>query len=361
MSEKIREKNKREGGVEKRTRRDRQGGAAKLRDVAERAGVSTASVSRFVNDPETVSLGLRGRIESAIYELSYVPHWAARSLASNKSHTIGAVVPTLKIAIFGAGIEALQERLHDFGYTLLFASCQYDLSREVELVRSIVRQRVDGIVLVGNQHDTSVYQMITNAGIPFINTYAFESEATYPCIGFDNRKAASKMMRHLIDIGHRRFGIISSMVRDNDRVRARLTGFRDALLGAGVSIAADLVIETDYSVDDGGRALRELLRRDSEITAVACTTDAHAIGVILEADRLGVDIPSQLSVTGFDDLDLSSQISPSLTTVHVPTDELGRRAADYILAAVEKKAYPPTIELSVDLVLRGSHAPPAQR
>jgi hypothetical protein len=115
-----------------KTRDGSRAGATKLRDVAQRAGVSTASVSRFVNDPATVSQELRTRIESAIAELAYVPHWAARALASKRSHTIGAVVPTLKLAIFGAGIEALQERLHDSGYTLLFASCQYDLTREVE-------------------------------------------------------------------------------------------------------------------------------------------------------------------------------------------------------------------------------------
>ncbi len=338
--------------------REPHGRTARLRDVAERAGTSSASVSRFVNDPDTVSAALRGRIEAAISELSYVPHWAARSLASNKSNTIGAVVPTLEIAIFGAGVEALQERLHDFGYTLLFASCQYDLSRESELVRSIVKQRVDGIVLVGNQHDAAVYQMMRNAGIPFVNTYAYDPSSPFPCIGFDNYRAASRMMRHLLDIGHRHLGIISSMAHDNDRIRARLQGFLDSLSRAGIILERDLTIETKYSMDDGRRALRELLRREPRITAVACTTDAHAIGAVLEAASIGIDVPRRLSVTGFDDLNLARQITPALTTVHVPADELGRRAAEYILAAVDKKANPPCIELSVDLVLRDSHAPP---
>jgi LacI family transcriptional regulator len=338
--------------------RQRQAGAANLRDVAERAGVSTASVSRFVNDPATVSQALRVRIQRAVSELAYVPHWAARSLASNRSHTIGAVVPTLEIAIFSAGIEALQERLHDFGYTLLFASCQYDLSRELELVRSIVRQRVDGIVLVGNRHDASVYEMMVNARIPFVSTYAFEPHSAHPCIGFDNHEAAFRMMRHLLDIGHRRFGIISSPGHDNDRVSARLGGFMDALSAAGVDLAKELTIETEYSIEEGRRAFRELLRRDSGITALPCTTDAHALGAVFEARHMGIEIPRELSVTGFDDLDLARQISPSLTTVHVPADDLGRRAAEYILAAVEGKMRPPAVELPVDLVLRESHAPP---
>jgi len=334
-------------------------GSTKLRDVAQRARVSTASVSRFVNNPATVSQELRTRIESAISELAYVPHWAARSLASKRSHTIGAVVPTLKLAIFGAGIEALQERLHESSYTLLFASCQYDLTREVELVRSIVNRRVDGIVLVGHQHEEPIYQMMNNARIPFVNTYAYDPDSPYPCIGFDNYKAAHRMARHLLDIGHRRFGVITSTLRNNDRISARLQGILAALSDA--DIEPDLIMEVEYAIEGGRRALRELLSRHPDITAVPCTTDAHGIGAILEAAQMGIGVPAQLSVTGFDDLDLARQVSPSLTTVHVPADELGHRAAEYILAAIDEKARSPKIELSVDLVLRESHAPPRRR
>jgi LacI family transcriptional regulator len=153
--------------------------------------------------------------------------------------------------------------------------------------------------------------------------------------------------------------VITSTLRNTDRISARVRGMVDALSDAGAEPA--LVMEAEYTIEGGRRALRELLRRHPDVTAVPCTTDAHGIGAILEAAQMGIEIPGQLSVTGFDDLDLARQISPSLTTVCVPADELGHRAAEYILAAIEDKAYPPKIELAVDLVLRDSHAPPRRR
>jgi LacI family transcriptional regulator len=335
----------------------RRAGAIRLQDVARRAGVSTASVSRVLNNPQTVSGELRSRIESAMAEMEYVPHWAARALASQRSRTVGAIVPTLGIAIFAAGVEALQERLHDHGHTLLISSSQYDPGREVELARSLIERGVDGLVLVGNEHDEAIYRFLENAEIPLVNTYSYSAQSPHPCVGFDNRSAAHRLVQHLLDLGHRRFGLITSPLRNNDRIRYRLEGMRACLQQADVPVADSAVVETPYSINDGRRALRELMSRHPGITAVACTTDAHAIGVVLEATVMGIKVPGRLSVTGFDDLNLSAQVSPSLTTVHAPADELGRRTADIILAAIDGQAYPYRTELPVDVILRQSTGP----
>lgn len=332
--------------------------AARQKEVATRAGVSTATVSRLLNGKGIVSDSLRARIEAAVNDLDYVPHWAARTLASKESRTIGAIVPTLDLSIFTAGIEALQERLHEHRYTLLLASYQYRLSREVELARSFIERGVDGLVLVGNEHDEALYRLAENADIPIVNTYALARNAAHPCIGFDNRGAAARIVRLLIDIGHRDFGLITNSLADNDRVAARLDGMRSALSDAGIVLPGDATIEIEYSIDDARRAFADLIRRRPGITAIACTNDAHAIGVLLEAAKMGIEVPRRLSVTGFDDIPLARQISPTLTTVHVPAAELGRRAADFIVAQRSGASALQATSLALDLVARESHAPP---
>jgi LacI family transcriptional regulator len=335
--------------------------AARQSEVAKRAGVSTATVSRLLNGKGIVSESLRARIESAVNDLDYVPHWAARTLVSRESRTIGAIVPTLDLSIFTAGIEALQERLHEHRYTLLLASYQYRLSQEVELARSFIERGVDGLVLVGNEHDEALYRLAANADLSIVNTYAFARDAAHPCIGFDNREAAARIVRLLVDLGHREFGLITNSHVGNDRVAARLEGMRAALADAAIDLPGDAVLEIDYSIDDARRAFAELIVRRPTVTAVACTNDAHAIGVLLEAAKLGIDVPCQLSVTGFDDIALARQISPALTTVHVPAAELGRRAADFIVARRAGVQGIHATSLTLDLVARESHAPPRSR
>ena len=141
----------------------------RLSDVAKLAGVSAATVSRAINSPDKVSAELRARVAAAVDRLHYVPHGAARALASRRSRTIGAVVPTLVIAIFAAGVVALQNRLNASGYTLLFASAEYDLAKVAQEVRALVERGVDGLVLVGALHAPEVYALLQRNRIPFVN------------------------------------------------------------------------------------------------------------------------------------------------------------------------------------------------
>ncbi len=331
---------------------------AALRDVAARAGVSSASVSRVLNNPQAVSEGVRRRVQNAMAEMEYVPHWAARSLATRRSRTIGAVVPTLGISIFATGVEALQNRLQDFGYTLLLASTQYDVSKEATLVSTLLQRGVDGLVLVGHDHDPTVFDMIKAAAVPLVTTYHHEPAAKVASVGFDNQLASYRMVEHLLDLGHRKFGLITTSVSQNDRVRARLNGMLRCLADNKVHLPKEHVIEARYSIEDGRRALRALFTSPQVPTAVACTTDVLAIGAVQEAAGIGLLVPRDLSITGFDDLELSSQIIPPLTTIHVPADEIGHRTAELILSAIEEMSVPKNVELTAELILRRSTAPP---
>jgi LacI family transcriptional regulator len=288
--------------------------------------------------------------------MAYVPHWAGRALASRRSRTVGAIVPTLDIAIFARGIEAMEARLQQLGYSLLIASSGYDKAKEVRLVRTFIERGLDAIALVGADHDAELYRMLEAAHVPIVNTYVYDPAAKRPCVGIDHRQAAHRILRHLIDLGHREFGLVTTSPRVSDRTKARLDGMRQCLAEEGILLPVERIVEVPYSVMDGRAALRTLLGLAPEITAVACTSDVLAIGVMFEAFRRGISIPEALSVTGFDDLDLSSQFEPQLTTVHVPAHEIGQRTADELHAAMEgaNSAVVRRVELPTSLILRSS-------
>ncbi|MFQ5773545.1 MAG: LacI family DNA-binding transcriptional regulator [Kiloniellaceae bacterium] len=330
----------------------------RLSDVAKLAGVSAATVSRAINSPEKVSAALRQRVTAAVDQLHYVPHGAARALASRRSRTIGAVVPTLDIAIFAAGVAALQNRLHASGYTLLVANAEYDLAKEAQQVRALLERGVDGLVLVGGLHLPEVYNLLQKNRVPFVNTYNFGPEAEHPCIGINHYLAAYRVIEYLLDLGHRRFGMITSPVRNNDRIKARRDGFLDALRDHDLPLPAARAFEVPYTIADGGTALRSLLGIGAGVTAVTCTADMLAIGALQECRALGVRVPGEVSVTGFDDLDLAMHLDPPLTTVRIPAAELGRRAGDYLLARINGRAVPHRVELSAHLIVRGSTGRP---
>jgi LacI family transcriptional regulator len=330
----------------------------RLRDVALRAGVSTASVSRVLNQPDSVKPETRNRIETAMAQMNYTPNWAARALASQKSRTVGAIVPTLGIAIFASGVESLQNRLHELGYTLLLASAQYDIAKELECARVLVERKVEGLILVGEEHDPAMYKLIETNEIAIVTTYVFNAQTRFPSVGIDNAAASRRVVQHLIDLGHREFGVLTSPISRNDRIRARLDGMLSCLAEQGIDLGNNRILEVSYSIQDGRRGFAQLRSRFPAITAVACTTDALAIGSMLEAERMGLQIPRDISITGFDDLELANEIKPGLTTIRVPARELGTRAADLLLAAIARKQVPDRVELTAELILRGSSGRP---
>ena len=332
--------------------------SATLQDVAEHADVSTATVSRFLTSPDLVREERRKRIEASIAALGYIPHGAAQALASQRSRTIGAIVPTLDNAIFAKGIQAFQQRLQDTGYTLFIASSNYSLDEERTQGETLIVRGVDGMMLIGSDHDQRLYDRLRQKNIPYVNTWVYESKAGHACVGFDNFNAAVRQTSYLLDIGHRRFGIIAGLTRDNDRARDRLKGMLHALKQRGVNISPDMIYESPYDISSSRQITKRLLSLETPPTAVICGNDVIAYGVLLECQNSGVQVPEDLSVVGFDDLPMSQHIRPSLSTVHVPSEEMGRKAADYLLARLESADTPLQTELEANLVLRGSTAPP---
>lgn len=329
-----------------------------IREVAKAARVSIATVSRVLNAPDRVNADLRQRVTSAVERLGYVADGAARALASRRSATIGAIVPTLDNAIFAECINALQLRLDEHGYVLLVASMEYDPRRERRELKALVERGVDGVVLVGTAHEESIFQLIHAARVPAVITWANDPKAPVACVGFDNETPARRMAEHLIDLGHRRIAMIAGITRGNDRAAARVAGVRAALDARGIALPRELLYERPYTIGDGRAALRDLLALPAPPTAVMCGNDVLAFGVLLEAQARGIGVPAALSVTGYDDHELASQFSPALTTVRVPAAEMGRRAADHLVNAAQGQHLPAVTELEAAIMLRATTAPP---
>ncbi|NNG05542.1 MAG: LacI family DNA-binding transcriptional regulator [Inquilinus sp.] len=332
-----------------------------LHDVAAMAAVSTATVSRCLNAADTVRPELRERVRGAIAELGYTPHGAARALASQRARTIGAVIPTLDNAIFAAGIQAMQNRLSDVGYTLLLASSNYDPEQERNQVQSLIERGLDGLMLIGEARPPGLYDLLEQKAIPHVNTWTYRPGSRHPSIGFDNRGAAHRVASYLIDMGHSDIAMIAGITAGNDRAAERLSGVRAALADRGLAFAPGRVIESPYSIGDGRRALRRLMAAESRPTAIVCGNDVLAYGALFECHALGVPVPGQVSIAGFDDLELAAELVPALTTMHVPSDDMGRLAAEYLLDRIDGRPTPGATKLGVDLIIRGSTGPPPGR
>jgi LacI family transcriptional regulator len=333
---------------------------AKLSDVARLAKVSTATVSRALMLPHKVKPHTLARVQEAVRSLGYVAHGAARALASRRTHTIGAVIPTLDNAIFANTTHALQKTLDAAGYTLLLACHEFDAAVEVRLTRALIERGIDGLVLLGTSHDSRLYELIAQRQIPYMLTWALDTSGKHPCVGFNNRAAALQLTNHLLDLGHREFAMISGVTANNERARDRLQGVRDALAARGLKLAPERVIERPYSLASGREGLRLLMAGAPAPTAVMCGNDVLAIGAIAECNTLGIAVPQQVSVTGFDDMEIASLLSPGLTTVHFPTLELGQLAAAHLLAQLGGERSARQHELPVHLKVRGTTASPAR-
>ncbi|WP_179284135.1 LacI family DNA-binding transcriptional regulator [Bordetella genomosp. 10] len=332
------------------------GNAVTVRDVARMAGVSVATVSRVLNGNDKVAEELRDQVQRTADRMGYTPHAAARALASQRSTTIGAIVPTLEDPNFAVGIAALQKRATEAGYTLLLASSNYDKQEELRQVRTLTAHGIAGLMMVGAQHAPETYEILHAKRIPYVNTWVLDDR--HPCVGFDNREIGRIVANYLLDLGHTEFGVIAQRSLESDRAAGRMAGIREALAARGVKPPQEQLIARSHKVMDGQIALRMLMSGARRPTAVVCGTDVLAFGALVEARSLGIDVPRQLSVTGINDIEFSAHTLPPLTTVRLPVEEIGERAADYLLASARGQQAARVAPVPFSLIVRGTTAPP---
>ena len=329
-----------------------------LADVARLARVSLGSASRALSVPAEVKQDTLERVTWAVERLGYIGNGAARALASRSTHTVAAIYPVLSNPIFVKSIHALQQELWNLGFQLLVGSHEYTPKKEAEVLRAVVGRGVDGVILMGSDHDQEVFDLLRMSGLPHVLSWAHDESDSPNRVGFSHYGAAVSMARLVLSKGHKAIGLCYGDSARNERARARLAGTRDALREAGVELRPEWTFQEEFTVEGGRHAVRQLARLGSFPTALICSLDSQAIGAIVESRALGINLPGDLSIVGADDTEWATVVQPALTSIHVPAEEVGIRTARRMVALIrgqDPKFEPP---LETHLVVRESLGKP---
>jgi LacI family transcriptional regulator len=338
-----------------------QAGIARLIDVARRASVSVATVSRHVNGRIQLPEATAKRIERAIEELGYHPNPHARSLSRGRSDTIGLVIPDIANPYFAVLAAAAERAADRHGLALVLCVTLNQRTREKEYLQRLGRNHLDGLIFVTNHPaDGSLAGLINKANRRVVILDEDVEGARGPKIFSDNEQGGYLAGRCLVEAGHRRIAFVGGPEHMMS-TQARLAGCRRALAEQAPDAEITTPLFGAYSSEHGRRAAEELMRRADDATAVFMTSDEIAIGALEAFARAGVRVPEQLSMVGFDDVAPFHLFNPPLTCVRQPVEEMGRRAVELLVSGMVGASMKITVErLPVELILRGSVASPAR-
>jgi LacI family repressor for deo operon, udp, cdd, tsx, nupC, and nupG len=331
-----------------------------IHEVARRAGVSTATVSRAIANPGQVTEETRGRVLAAIREAGYTPNATARNLRARSTKTVLVLLPGLGNSFWNVIINSIEDVLSEAGYGVIFGDTRNDPKREGHYERLVRGGQVDGVLLFTGRlpHPDFVHLDRTIPITLVSNEVPGCSEL--PLFGIDNREAARMMTDHLIAEGHRRIAHLTGP-EDNPEAAERIRGFREALVAAGLDAGDDLIWPGGFDPASGVRGAGHFFALADRPTAVFAASDEGAIGFIKALKNRGVSVPRDVSVAGFDGIEYSAMYDPALTTVLQPRAELGRLAGENLVRRMDRSAprLPPArVAIPCTLLIRDSVAPP---
>ena len=304
---------------------------ARIGDVAAAAGVSTATVSRALSNPETVKPETRERVLDAVRRLGYTPNEAARTLRAGAAHMAMVAAPLQYSGFFfSTVINGIETELAAAGYTMIIGNLDAEKEKVRRLVDLVYARQVDGVIVLANCVGRTADRSVLDAGVPVIAVSAELDKPGQPTVLIDDRAMAAAQTRHLLDLGHRQLLYVSGPIGHYNEVH-RYRGFCEAASAAGLG-AADLQrFDAGYSLKEGVAAGRRFLEQKRRATGVVCASDEAAIGFLKTVTDAGVKIPEEVSVVGFDDIEFSEYCTPALTTIRQPRFELGAMGARLLL------------------------------
>jgi LacI family transcriptional regulator len=324
-------------------------------DVAREAGVSYATVSRVLNADPYVKLETRERVAAALDRMGYVANRQARSLRTGRSQMVGLLARDLGTGYIGQIIAGIDAEVAETEYEVLLFTTHHK-ARAPEYVATFVGGMADGILLILPYEIEAYSEMLNRRRYPHV-LIDYEGAAMGPAISADNRQGAYDGAAYLLELGHRRLGFITGDLTLGS-ARTRLLGFRQALANCGVAEDPALIVEGDYQQPSGYVGAQALLRLAQPPTAIFASNDVMAFGVMEAIREAGLRIPADVSVLGFDDIPQATGVSPMLTTVRQPLEEMGRQAVRMLMAYIDDPGRPYEYrELPTELVMRGSCAP----
>lgn len=331
---------------------------ADIASVAKRAGVSRATAARAFSNPELVRDQTREKVMAAARELRFRPNTVARQLRSQATRMIGVMVPSLDNPVFAEQLQAMEVAARERGFSLLVTTSEYDAARESDIVESMLRQRVDGLVLtVADADQSPLLASLRQESTPCLLVYNPAGESGFPSIGVDNRAASEAATRHLIALGHSRIGMVAGPLLQSDRARQRFEGYCQAMQSAGLAPCA--LLEMPRHTRAELAPLEGQLKSEQPLTALIATNDLLAISLIGELTRAGFKVPGDVSIMGFDGIALGKRLYPSLCTIEQPRADIGREAVNALLALLEGEQPAPPL-LPYTLREGESVAPPVK-
>jgi LacI family transcriptional regulator, gluconate utilization system Gnt-I transcriptional repressor len=335
-------------------RKRRSSGRVTLQDVAREAEVSPITASRALRQERGVAPELVARVQAAVQRLGYVPDPAARTLASQRSTQVPVLVPMLSNALFVDLLESVHRVLFPAGYQPLIGVTHYDAVEEEQLLRSYLAHRPAGLLVTGFDRTEAARRLISASGVPCVHLMETTDAPEVHCVGFSQTDAGADLTRHLLSRGRRRIAFIAAQL--DPRTLQRAEGYRRALREAGCyDPALELLSPERSSIALGARLLEQLLRLRSDADAVFFNNDDLAQGGLLAAQRLGVAVPAQLAVAGFNDLAGSDQMLPALTTVRTPRSQVGTEGARMLLQLIRGETPPHhCVRLGYEVIVRQS-------
>ncbi|MGF1763526.1 DNA-binding transcriptional regulator CytR [Aliivibrio kagoshimensis] len=331
---------------------------ATMKDVALLAEVSTATVSRALMNPEKVSITTRKRVEEAVIESGYSPNSFARNLRRNESKTVVAIVPDICDPYFTEIIKGIEEAAMENGYIVLLGDSRQQKKREDSFVNLLFTKQVDGMLLLGTDLPFDVSKQEQKNLPPMVMACEYSPELELPTVHIDNLTAAFEAVNYLTQIGHKQIAQISGPEQAT-LCHFRHQGYQQALRRGGVTMNPTYTAFGDFSFESGSTALTRLMALPETPTAIFCHNDVMAIGAIHQAKKMGLRIPQDLSIIGFDDIQFSQYYDPPLTTVSQPRYEIGRQSMLMLLERLKgREVQIGSRLLDATLTIRESTAPP---
>jgi len=331
-------------------------GQLTMEEISKMAGVSLATVSRTIHSPHLVRKSTRERVIHAMEKVNYVYHAAAADLSRKRSSIIGVIIPTARSLVFSTTLQAIQEAAQQNNYSLVTGSSKYDMVTELRLLQQFKERRVAGIILTGfvfGQKD--LIKELVKGGMACVVIWDKLDDPDLSYVGFDNFKATYKITEYLISLKHRRIGLIVGPYTKVERVNRRLEGFKAALKDYGLSYDPALVIEKEPTLVDGKEAMSRLLTTPERPTAVLAASDTLAVGALAAARDMRLRVPEDISLAGFDDIEIAAYCNPPLTTVNVPSYEIGQIAFKILLNMInDKSSHVEQYCLDTSVIVRGS-------
>ncbi|MBA4175759.1 MAG: LacI family transcriptional regulator [Leptothrix sp. (in: Bacteria)] len=341
-------------------------GRVTLQDVAQAAGVTAITVSRFLREPAVVASDTAERIRAALSRTGYVPNKQAGLLASGAGNIVAALLPNLANSIFAETAQGLSDGLQAAGYELLIAATGYSLEREEHQLRALLGWQPAAVVVTGRRHSPGALQLLAHAkaaGTPVIEIWDHHppergaGRTSFTQIGFNHDEVGRAMAEHLLRAGHRRLAYVDSGVAEDYRAHERGMAFTAAVRAAGAS--ATVTVAPSGDAFDAGRHVLGVLMQAGPpaITAAAFANDHLACGALLEAQARGLAVPQRLALLGFGDFAIARQLDPALSSVQLPRLAIGTETARSLLDALRRRKGAAPVSLPWTLVARGSTAP----